>query len=109
MLKRDNLAAPERRTEACPVAAPPFGGGEVAVRQLTLTEWQACEQASAAARDLRLFPHLLAAAVVDADGLPVWTAEQWDLWAVQHTAAFGTLLEAVLRVNGRADGDAKNA
>ena len=108
MLKRDNIAAPTRRREAVPVAAPPFGGGEVAVRQLSLTEWLACEQAAAGARDLRLFPHLLAACVVDADGLALWTAEQWDLWATEHAAAFGDLLQAALRVNGRDVADAKN-
>lgn len=108
MLKRDNIAAPQRRMQVVRVDAAPFNG-EVGVRQLMLGEWLAAEEAAKGARDARLFPHLLAACVVDADGLPVWTADQWDLWAVEHVAAFMALLDTTLQVNGRAPGDAKNA
>lgn len=107
MLKRDNIAAPQRRMQVVRLAAPPFGG-DVGVRQLMLGEWLAAEEAAKGARDARLFPHLLAACVVDADQLPIWSADQWDLWAVEHVAEFSALLDTVLAVNGRAPGDAKN-
>lgn len=106
MLKRDNIAAPTRRQEVFRIAAPPFSG-DVAVRQLLLGEWIAAEEAAQGATNARLFPHLLAVAVVDADALPIWTAEQWDLWAVEHVAEFTRLLDTVLKVNGRAAGEAK--
>lgn len=108
MLRRDNIAPPTRRAEAVRLGAAPFGG-DVQVRQLTLGEWLAAEEAAGGARDVRLFPHLLAACVVDADGVPIWCAADWDLWAVEHAADFSRLLDAALRVNGRAPGDAKNA
>lgn len=105
MLNRANIAAPMRRSRSIAIAAPPFNGGEVAARSLSMGEWIACEEAAAGARSARLFPHLLAAAIVDVDGLPVWTAEDWDVWAAQNTAAFGDVLQAALEVNGRAGED----
>lgn len=100
LIKRDALPKPARRTEAVPVAD---FGGDVVVRRLGLTE---LADVRGDTQGVAFVARLLAAAVLDADDLPVFTAEEWSLWGRDHEAEFQALSTAVLRLNG---GDAESA
>jgi hypothetical protein len=100
LIKRDSLTPPTRRSEAVPV---PALGGDVLVRRLSLVE---LNETRGEVGGIAFVARLLAVAVVDADGLPLWDAEQWALWGRDHDGDFSSLSEAVLRLNG---GDAESA
>lgn len=87
--------AGQRRTEEVELASL---GGSVLVRQLSLSEGLALEAAGKGQKTT--LPHLLAAAVVDADGRSFWPAARWDLWAVQNVDEFKQLYRTALRLNG---------
>ena len=100
LIKRDNLSKPARRSEAVPV---PALGGDVLVRRLGLTE---LDQVRGGTSGVAFITRLLEAAVLDADDLPIFTADQWSLWGRDHEQEFQDLSAAVLRLNG---GDAEHA
>jgi hypothetical protein len=109
LIKRGDVASPELRREVVPVAAL---GGAVAVVEMTLgdrLDFEALLQAQkgadkAATADVTV-PHLLAACVRDADGLAVFTADEWKVWGARnHGAAIG-LFNIAFRLCGF-DGDA---
>lgn len=107
MLKRENIAPLTRRAEVVALSTPEMSG-DVKVRELTMPEWLAVEEASQQARDGRLFTHLLAATVVGEDDQPLLDADGWGLFAARHTTEFSRLLDVALKVNGKAPGDSKN-
>lgn len=97
MLKRDNITPPTRRSAKVSV---PGLGGDVLVRQLSLTEGLAIAASDTGGAGSLV--NLLATAVVDADGLPIYSAEQWDIWAVDHVDDFKALAQAASDLNGGA-------
>ncbi len=106
-LKKSEIKPPVLRKEAVPVASL---GGEVVVRALKLSE--RLHMFSAAGDDGRHYTHiadLLAVAVVDADGLPIWTADEWDTWASAHVEESVALFEVAKKLSGLdAEAVAKN-
>lgn len=87
------------------VAAEPLG--EVVVRMLKLSERLALSDADAKANTY--VPRLLAIAVATKEGAPVFDAEGWDIFAADHPAMAGTLVDAALRLSGLGgDAAAKN-
>jgi hypothetical protein len=72
------------------------GLGDVEVRGLRLSAIMPLMQGGLVGGDTRL----VAAAVVADDGLPLWTPEEWDVWAGAHIAAWTELGRVVARVCG---------
>lgn len=95
-LHRANVTRPQRKTEAVTVASL---GGEVIVRGLTLSERLAI-QSTEVSTDFVGFARLLALAVVDADLVPIFTVEEWDLFASEDTPAVAQLVAVARRLSG---------
>ena len=101
-LTRRDIKAPVLRKEA--VACPPLGG-DVVLRMLTLSERLALHEALREAAPGRgryaQMAALLAVAAIDAEsGEPLLSAEEWDVFAAEHTEAAMALLEAAKRLSG---------
>lgn len=109
LLKRDNVTAPTLRKETVPVASL---GGEVIVRGLMLSERMMLREKAHAARESgggdRFIAELLACAVIDEDGKPLFSAEQWDIWAAANPAEYGALIDKAIDVGGLDGAAAKN-
>ena len=103
LIKRDQVTPPTLRTET--VTVEPLGG-DVIVRELTFTERQTLIQAfgkdKKSTNSTLLLLHL---SVVDADGEPVFTAEQWDVFGGKHKAEADKLFIKAVDVSGF-DGEA---
>ena len=74
-------------------------GGDVVVRGLPLWQYIAIQQDNQDAPGKRASA-VLAAAVVDADGLPVYTPTEWDAFGIRHRAEYVTLLSTAQRLSG---------
>lgn len=97
-LKKSEIKPPVLKKQAVPVASL---GGEVVVRALKLSERLA--MFSASGDDGRRYTHiadLLAVAVVDADGLPIWGADDWDTWSSAHVEESVALFEVARALSG---------
>lgn len=109
LLKRGNVTGPTLRKETVPV---PSLGGDVVVRGLMLSERLGLREKAQAAKEAgggdRFVAELLACSVVDADGHPLFTAEQWDIWAADHPAEFGALIDKSMELGGLDGAAAKN-
>lgn len=95
-LKKSDIQTPVLPKEAVPVDSL---GGEVIVRGMLLKDRLALLSDS----EMPVNEHpasLLAACVVDADGLPVFTQEEWEIYGAQHFDDALTLFNAVRRVSG---------
>lgn len=102
MLQRADVRAPVLPKETVDV---PELGGEVVVCGLLLDPLLKRNGLSGGA----LVLHTLAAAVVLEDGAPLFTYEQWDVWAAQHPEAAIRLFDVAQRLNGlNAQANAKN-
>lgn len=98
LIKRDQVAALVLRSEA--VHVEPLGG-DVLVRELTLTQRMALKEGLAQpGDDSKRMLQMLHLSVVDADGVPVFTAEQWDAFGARHQAAFNELFLKSVSVSG---------
>lgn len=127
VVKRGNVAEPALPKETVEVEAL---GGDVVVRGLLLTERLDLEarivqlaRANKTARDAAqasgdetpaanvhvVMPQLLHMAVLDADGLQIWSAEQWQRFGGAHPGQAVALFNVAWRLAGfdRAD-NAKN-
>lgn len=131
VVKRGAVSAPNLPKETVEVEAI---GGDVVVRGLTLTEYlaialrmedlarQARARRSAAESDGAapapavgvadigpIMPVLLAIAVVDADGLPLWSEAEWQAFGGKHAAQAMALFNVAFRLAGLDKGaNAKN-
>lgn len=97
-LKKSEIKPPVLKKEAVPVASL---GGEVVVRALKLSE----RLALFSNRDEggQVYAHiaeLLAVAVVDADGMPIWSSDDWDVWAAGHVDESLALFERAKALSG---------
>lgn len=97
VLKRGAVAAPGRTHVEFPVAS--LGGSLIASSLATLGEQLALLDAARNDRGNGL-PALFAAAVLDADGEPFWSAEQWSTWIASHMVEAVDVEVAVLRAWG---------
>ncbi|MEO8153563.1 MAG: hypothetical protein ABI605_10875 [Rhizobacter sp.] len=104
LIKREQVAQPALRKEAVTVEAL---GGDVVVRELLLSERLAMRARAQEAEgdDVQGMVRLLAYAVVDADGLPIFTQAQWDVFGAQHADAVNELFGKALTLSGY-DGEA---
>lgn len=128
VVKRANVAEPTLPRETVEVEAL---GGEVVVRGLLLTERLDLEarivhhaKAAKAAREAaggtdagaapaagvhEVMPMLLHMAVLDADGLQLWSAEQWQQFGGKHAGQALALFNVAWRLAGFSQADnAKN-
>ena len=104
-LKRASVAAPVLPKEAVAVASL---GGDLIVRGLLLTERlsvqskiTALQQDAGSAGGVHaLLPMLLALCVLDADGVPLWTQDQWQAFGAQQQNEAIALFNAAWRLSG---------
>lgn len=96
VLRRVDLASPVLHQEEVEV---PALGGAVIVRAMPLNVLFDVID-SARADSANAVPKLLAQSVVDADGEPLWSAEQWATWGASQFEATLALYQAAQRVCG---------
>lgn len=118
VIKRANVEAPTLPKETVDVAAL---DGEVVVRGLLLTERLAVEarivalrsapHVDGAAPDVNaILPVVLAICVLDADDLPLWTEQQWQVFGIKHQGQALALFNVAWRLSGFAQAqDAKTS
>lgn len=92
-------------------------GGEVVVRGLRLSEYLSMQARIVAATTDKttqdgihsVLPVLLALCVLDADGLPLFTEEQWQIFGAKEAPQAVALFNVAWRLSGFAQADtAKN-
>ena len=111
VVNRSSVAAPTLPKETVEVAAL---DGEVIVRGLLLTERLAIEARivglrSTAADVHAILPAVLAICVLDAEELPLWTEQQWQIFGVKHQGQALALFNVAWRLSGFVQAqDAKN-
>ena len=94
MITRDEAL---RALNATAVRVVPVEGlGEVRVRSLMLSQVMPLFQVSGVAGDLEI----VALSVVDPDGEPLMSAEEWDRWAGANLLAWQALSNAVAEMSG---------
>jgi len=96
-LKKSEIKAPVLPKEAVQVDEL---GGEVIVRGLLLRERLAIFSGSDDGQKFAHVGELLAATVLDADGLQVYTAQQWDEFGAKHFGAVMQLFQVARRLSG---------
>lgn len=110
LIKRETLAHVDRRREEVAVEAL---GGSVAVIQMGLATRLAAE--AVATRQDRsdpasvyvTIPHVLAGCVVDADGMPLMSPEQWSVFGAMHREVAIDLFNTAMRLSGIGDESAE--
>lgn len=106
VLKRGAVPAPGRtRVE---VEVPALGGAVIASSLATVGEQLALLDTVQKDRGAGL-PRMLAAAVLDADGEPLWSEDEWSVWLASHMGDTTALELAVLRAWGLGRDAAKDA
>lgn len=96
-LKKSEIKAPVLPKEAVQVDEL---GGEVVVRGLLLRERLAIFSNTEAGEKFAHVGELLAATVMDADGLQVYTAQEWDEFGTKHFSAAMQLFQVARRLSG---------
>lgn len=112
LIKRDTIAHTERKREEVEVAAL---GGSVAVVQMGLATRLAVE--AVASRQDRAdpaavyvtIPHVLAGCVLDADGVPLMSPDQWSVFGVANREVVIDLFNAAMRLSGIGEDAEKNS
>lgn len=97
LLKRSEVVAPMLPEQAVEV---PELGGEVAVRGLLLAERLELLDGAAEAQRFDRVARVLACAVRDAAGEPLFTASQWEAFGARHFAAALKLFQEAMRLSG---------
>lgn len=106
VIKRDTLPTPTVPKETLAVEAL---GGEVVVRGLLLSERMQVQRQIVTLRKAdagdegavhAILPVLLALCVLDADGLPVFTQDQWQAFGARHADQAVELFNAAWRLSG---------
>lgn len=115
VLKRGDIAPPVTPKETMEV---PALGGEVVVRGLLLSERMAVQKQIVSLRRAEaddtgtvhaILPVMLALCVLDADGLPLWTQDQWQAFGGTHADQAVTLFNSAWRLSGfDAEAETKN-
>ena len=113
MIKRDAVVHAERKREEVEV---PALGGSVAVVQMGLGTRLAAESVASKqdrndpASVYSTIPHVLAGCVVDADGMPLMSAEQWSIFGASQSnrAAAIELFNTAMRLSGVSEDAEKN-
>lgn len=106
LIDRNKIEPPTLRREAVSV---PSLGGDVCVRGLKLSERLTLRGlARAGGNGEEFLAELLAICVVDTNGEPVFTAEQWDTFGSEHTAEYGELVDKAMSLGGFDGAAAKN-
>jgi hypothetical protein len=96
VLRRSDVAAPALQQEEVDV---PALGGSVIVRAMPLNLlFEVID--SARSDPSNAVPKLLALSVIDAEGEPFWTTEQWSTWGASEFEATLALYQAAQRVCG---------
>ena len=97
-LKKSEIKPPVLPKETHEV---PEMGGEVVVRGLLLRERLALfDDATAGAERFGHLAAVLAACVVDADGIAIWTAEQWETFGATNFDEALRLFNVARRLSG---------
>lgn len=94
-LKKSEVTRPVRRKETVQVDAL---GGEVIVQALLMRD--RLELASMDGPKYGHVSEILARSVVDADGLSVYTAEEWEIFGTEHQQEAFQLLEVSQKLSG---------
>lgn len=95
-LKKSEIKRPTLPKRAVPVDVL---GGEVVVRGLMLKERLALFAGEAESKFAQI-SGLLAACVLDADGVPIFTADEWESFGAQHMEQSLVLFEVVRELSG---------
>ena len=95
LLKKANIPAPVLPQETVEV---PELGGEVVVRGMLLQD--RIDLLSAAREGNAKLSGLLAATVVDGDGVQIYTQQQWEQFGAAHYAAALRLFEVAQKLSG---------
>lgn len=93
VLNRSEIRPPVQRKEAVPV---PALGGDVVVRQLTLSQLVEVKNDQRASFIVRL----LSMSVVDGEGEAIFDVDQWDIWCAQNGGDGRPLIDKALQLNG---------
>lgn len=83
VIERTGLPEPVIRKKTVPV---PALGADVVCTGLLLSDLLRLGTRGTGDRDYKHVCETLAVAVLAADGLPLWTARQWEMWGGTHTA-----------------------
>jgi hypothetical protein len=120
LLKRADLPQVELRTERVTVESL---GGDVQVRGLMLAQMlrlaqlrgkAADKQAGESDDDAKLragaeyAAQVLASQVVDADGTPLMSSDEWSIWGGCNASEFNELYDVAARMRGEAGAAEKN-
>lgn len=105
IVKRGAVPAPVLPKETVEV---PALGGEVVVRGLLLTEYlrmknriaTASKDSSEADGIYSILPPLLATCVLDADGQPLWTEDEWQAFGAKEPGQALELFNVASRLSG---------
>lgn len=97
LLNKKDITAPVMPEKAVEV---PELGGEVAVRGLLLSERLALLDQGAELERFDRVARVLACAVRDAFGEPLFTVQQWEAFGARHFAAALRLFQEALRLSG---------
>ena len=96
VLKKSSVTTPVLPKEQVPVEAL---GGEVIVQALTLGD--RLDLSVDGVRKLsNLMPVTLSKCVVDRDGEPIFSAQEWDVWGANNIDAVISLFDVVQRLSG---------
>jgi len=88
LLSRGDIPRPVRKAEAVMVEAL---GGEVKVRQMTLPTYLALVRGQHEHGDSMPLGLVMAECVVDADDLPIFSEEEWNIWGASHPTQIAEL------------------
>ena len=92
-IRRADVPRPMRREEDVQIDSL---GGEVIVKGMLLSDRLALNSVSDEARGATL----LALTVFDADGEPLWSADEWDVWGATHFEDISRLASVAGRLSG---------
>src|SRR4026208_925770 len=96
VLSKQDIPRPSRPKET--VAVPDLGG-DVVVQALLLKEQFELSSAPDAGVFGRI-TKMLSTSVVDAEGKPIFSVEEWEVWGATHIDATLLLLDTVKRLSG---------
>lgn len=102
VLSKQDIPRPALPKETVDV---PELGGEVVVQALLLRD-----QLDLSTKQLKTFghfSHMLALTVVDANGDPIFSMEEWEVWGASHLDVALKLFGAVKRLSGMGDEEKK--
>lgn len=97
LLKRGDIPRPTRKAEAVQVDSL---GGEVKVMQMTLPTYLSIVRATVEKGDTMPLAAVLSECVVDGDGFPIFSEEEWGAWGVAHISDSLKLYNKIRELSG---------